>query len=125
MKSSRTGAFLLLLLAVVLDAAAARRIRFQRGVTSAEITGHFTRKARENVFVVRVSKGQRMKVEIKPLGRNLVTSGIVDSPSGKSDGAPGGVIFNSELTETGDYKIRVFERYDNLPGRFTLRVEIK
>ena len=123
---SRTGAFLLLVLMVVgLDAAVAKRIRFQRGRTSAEVIGRFTPKVTDNVFVVRASKGQHMKVEINPLAPNLITAGTVDSPSGKSDGAPGGVIFDSNLTETGDYEIHVFERQQDLPGRFALRVEIK
>ena len=66
-----------------------------------------------------------MKIELKPLGPNLITAGTVASPSGKSDGGPGGVIFDSDLTETGDYKIRVFERQQTLPGTFALRVDIK
>lgn len=123
---SRAVAFLLLLLIVArLDATMTRRIRFQRGRTSAEVIGWFTSKVTENLFVIHASKGQHMKVEIKPRTKNLITAGTVDSPSGKSDGGPGGIIFDSDLIETGDYKIHVFERQQNLRGSFALRVEIK
>jgi hypothetical protein len=123
---SRTGSFLLLLLIVAgLDAAVIRRIRFQHGNTSAEVIGRFTPKVTENLFVIRASKGQHMKVELKPLAPNLITAGTVTSPSGKPDGGPGGVIFDGDLTETGDYKIHVFERQQNLSGSFAVRVDIK
>lgn len=121
---SRSSALLVLLLVVAAAEAESRRIHFAPGRTSAEVTGQFTAKSTESLFVVRASTGQHMKVEIKPLSPNLITAGTVDSPSGKSDGAPGGVIFDSDLTETGDYKIRVFERQEQRPGRFLLRVDI-
>jgi hypothetical protein len=118
-----------LLFAVLLVATARaevpRRIHFQRGRTSAEMTGRFTSKVTESLFVVHASKNQHMKVEIRPLTPNLITAGTVTAPSGKSDGAPGGVIFDSDLTETGDYRIRVFEREQNIPGRFAVRVDLK
>ena len=116
---------LLLLLVPVLDAAEPARIQFQPGRTSAQVTGHFTTKVTERFFVARASKGQHMKVEIRPLTTDLITAGTVTSPSGKMDGAPGGLIFDSDLNESGDYKIRVFERQQQLPGKFALRVTIK
>ena len=36
-----------------------------------------------------------------------MTGGDVTSPSGKQDGQHGGIIFNADLTEGGDYTIRV------------------
>lgn len=34
-------------------------------------------------------------------------SGTVQSPSGQGDGQPGGIVFNADLTENGDYIIEV------------------
>jgi len=122
----RTGALLFaVLLAGTTCVGAAKRIHFQGGRTSAEITGRFTAKVTEVWFVVHALNGQHLRVEIKPLTPNLITAGMVTAPSGRSDGAPGGVIFDSDLTETGDYRIRVFEREQNIPGRFTVRVDLK
>lgn len=100
-----------------------RRIHFGVGKTVAEVKGRFTAKVTDQNFVLRALSGQHMKVEIKPISANLITAGEVTSPSGHSDGAPGGVVFDSDLSETGDYRIRVFERQQALPGTFVLRVE--
>jgi hypothetical protein len=42
------------------------------------------------------------------------------SPSGKYDGGPGGVILDSDLTETGHYQIRLSERQYKIRGKFLL-----
>src|SRR5690242_9503568 len=105
MRSRLIAALLLLLYAADLQAAEAQRIRFPKGKTSVEVSGRFTRQTTERSFVLWARKGQHMKVEIKPLSPTLITAGTVDSPSGTSDGGPGGVIFDGDLTETGDYKI--------------------
>jgi hypothetical protein len=66
-----------------------------------------------------------MRINIKPVTSQVVTAGQVRSPSGKYDGGPGGVIFDSNLTETGDYQIRVSERQNKIPGKFLLEVELR
>jgi hypothetical protein len=124
-KQALCASVLLALLIPALPAASAKRIHFQRGHTSAEVTGRFTPKETESFFVIHGHTGQHMKVEIKPLTPDLITAGTVTAPSGKSDGGPGGVIYDSDLTETGDYSIRVFERQQNLAGRFAVHVDLK
>jgi hypothetical protein len=49
----------------------------------------------------------------------------VKSPSGKYDGGPGGVIFDSDLTETGYYQIRISERQNKMAGKFFSEVELR
>jgi hypothetical protein len=65
-----------------------------------------------------------MRINIRPVTNQLITAGQVRSPSGKYDGGPGGVIFDSDLSETGDYQIRVSERQDKIAGKFLLEVEL-
>jgi len=100
-----------------------RRIVFARGATVARVTGYLKRIDDEAWFVLRVKSGQAMHVEIR--GRGL-TRGVVVFPSGKQDGGPGGVIFDGETDEDGDYKIRVTESMmaEQWRGRFTLIVRI-
>ncbi len=116
---------LLLLFAGLITAQPPRRIQFPKGSHLAEITGTFTTKATHDLFVVHAARGQHMTVEIRPRGPVLTTAGTVTSPSGKSDGSPGGVIFDSDLTETGDYKIQVYERQQIVPGSFVLVINLK
>lgn len=100
-----------------------RRIVFARGATVARVTGSLKRIDDEAWFVLRVNSGQAMHVEIKGRGP---TRGVVVFPSGKQDGGPGGVIFDNETDEAGDYKIRVSESMmaEQWRGRFTLTVRI-
>jgi hypothetical protein len=96
------------------------------GAVSAQVRGQL-RKNADTFFVVKAEAGQHMIVNIIPLTRGLMTGGIVRSPSGQEDGQHGGFIFNDDLTETGDYTIRVdpnlmgSERAD---GAFMLEVVI-
>lgn len=104
-------------------AALERRIRFRRGQTEAQVKGRLNGMADKALFVLRARKGQHMRVEIKGQG---ATRGWVISPSGEEEGAPGGVIFDNELRETGDYRIRVRESQmaEAWKGTFILRVTI-
>jgi hypothetical protein len=54
------------------------------------------------------------------------TRGVVRFPSGKQDGGPGGVVFDDDLTEMGDYHIRVTESMmaQQWRGPFTLEVRL-
>lgn len=100
-----------------------RRIRFKPGATQASVKGRLKGMNDEALFVLSARKGQHMRVEI--IGRGA-TRGWVISPSGEEDGQPGGIIFDNQLKETGDYRIRVTESQmaDAWKGTFTLKVSI-
>lgn len=117
---------LLILPGVQASAAAkkVRRIKFKSGATVARMRGSLNGINDKALFVLRARSGQHMKVNISGAGP---TRGIVLFPSGKQDGAPGGIIFDDVLTETGDYHIRVTESSmgDAWRGSFVLEVEIR
>ncbi len=64
-----------------------------------------------------------MRVEINGRG---ATRGMVIFPSGKQDGQPGGLIFDDNIDEAGDYRIRVTESSmgDAWRGSFVLKIEM-
>ena len=99
------------------------RIRFKKGATKTVVTGRLKGINDEVVFVLRARAGQHMRVNIKGKG---ATRGVVIFPSGQQDGGPGGLIFDGEITENGDYRIRVTESSmaEAWRGTFTLKVEI-
>ncbi len=102
------------------------RVKFMPGAISAQVRGQLVKNA-ETFFVVKAQAGQHMLVNIIPLTRGLMTGGIVFSPSGQEDGQHGGLIFDDDLTETGDYKIRVDPNLmgsERLDGAFMLEVVI-
>ena len=102
------------------------RIKFMPGAISAQVRGRLVKNA-ETFFVVNAQAGQHMIVNIIPLTRGLLTGGIVISPSGDEDGQHGGLIFNSDLTVTGDYKIRVDPNLmgsERMDGLFIVEVVI-
>jgi len=100
-----------------------RRIRFKRGATTARVKGYLKGINDEALFVLRARRGQHMRVEMTGQG---ATRGFITSPSGEENGAPGGVVFDEELKETGDYHIRVTESQmaDEWKGSFVLKVTI-
>ena len=106
-----------------LSAFAQTRVYFARGATRATARGYLRGAQDEANFVLRAKAGQHMRVEINASG---ATRGMVIFPSGKQDGAPGGVIFDDEIDENGDYRIRVTESSmgDAWRGRIVLKVEI-
>ncbi|HEY8185295.1 MAG TPA: hypothetical protein VIF64_04470 [Pyrinomonadaceae bacterium] len=105
----------------------AQRIRFAIGAVSAQTPGQFT-PANERVrYVIKAKTGDHMIVNIIPVTKTLTMAGTIKTPSGEGDGGPGGIIMNSDLTESGDYTIEVFQHTmgSNLPsGRFILEVVI-
>jgi hypothetical protein len=102
---------------------APQRVTFARGATVARATGYLRGIGDEAVFVLRAKAGQHMRVEVNARG---ATRGMVIFPSGKQDGQPGGVIFDDNIDEAGDYHIRVTESNmaDAWRGRFVLKIEI-
>src|SRR5881398_514007 len=85
---------------------APQRIVFARGATVARATGYLRGRRDSAWFVLRLGAGQHMRVEIDARGG---THGTVISPSGKQETQPGAIVFDDDLSETGDYKIGVSE----------------
>jgi hypothetical protein len=100
-----------------------QRVYFARGATVARVTGHLNGVGDEAVFVLRAGAGQHMRVEISGRGP---TRGVVIFPSGKQDGGPGGVVFDDNINEAGDYRIRVTESSmaNAWRGSFVLKIRI-
>ena len=100
-----------------------RRVTFARGSTVARVTGYLRGIHDEGLYVLRARAGQHMRVEINGRG---ATRGTVIFPSGKQDGQPGGLIFDDNIDETGDYRIRVTESSmaNAWRGSFLLKIEI-
>ena len=99
-----------------------QRIVFARGATEARATASL-RGIRDSAwFVLRLGAGQHVRVQIDAPGS---TRGVLIWPSGKQDGGPGGVIYDGDVDETGDYKISVGESLmgEAWHGRFTVIVE--
>jgi hypothetical protein len=104
----------LLMIAYIPDAAAQARassrptrIRFMSGAISAHVRGQLMKNRGEAFYVVKAKAGDHMIVNIISTTPGFETGGEVTAPSGASDGQHGGIIFNSDLTETGDFQIRV------------------
>jgi len=120
------SAALIICAAVLIAAAqtknAPRRIVFARGETVARSNGYMRGIRSEAWFVLRLSAGQHIRVEI---GGNGSTRGVLIWPSGKQDGGPGGVIYDGDLDETGDYKISVGESLMGEAWRGPLTVTVE
>jgi hypothetical protein len=99
-----------------------RRIIFARGATVGRASGYLLGMRDRVFFVVRLNSGQHIRVEISSRG---ATRGVLIWPSGKQEGGPGGVIFDGDTDETGDYKISVGESMmaDPWRGPITVKVE--
>lgn len=104
------------------------RIKFLRGAISAQVRGQLTKnKNADALYVIHAKSGDHMIVNIITLTSGLMTGGDVTSPSGAQDGQHGGIIFNGDLTETGDYIIRVSRNMmgtERPDGSFMLEVVI-
>ncbi|MBV9958855.1 MAG: hypothetical protein JO360_10555 [Acidobacteria bacterium] len=120
----------MLLLVPVTAAAQARstRIKFLPGTISTQVRGRLTRNKNADArFVVKAKAGDHMIVNIISLTEGLMTAGMVSSPSGDANGQHGGLVFNEDLTETGDYTISVERNLmgtERADGAFILEVVI-
>jgi hypothetical protein len=104
------------------------RIRFARSAITASVKGRFNKSQPRPCYVLQARSGQHMTVNIAAVTIGLAMAGQVTSPSGMQDGGPGGVIFDGDLKETGDYRICVFQHTmaTDLPaGEFILEVIIR
>lgn len=104
----------------------ATKINFKAGAYSAQTKGKFTKSGESVYFSLKAEKDQRMIVNIFSVTDGLGTSGVVISPSGEEDGQPGGLVYNSLLPESGEYKIRVGQRPTDhkFPAEFIVEVII-
>jgi hypothetical protein len=104
-------------------ALAETRINFAPGATRATVGGNLKGVNDEVVYLVNARTGQHLRVEIKGQG---ATRGTVTFPSGRSDGGPGGVVFDGAVPETGDCRIRVTESSmaETWAGSFNLIVDL-
>jgi hypothetical protein len=109
---------------VVMVAQDNHHIIFKAGEATAYAHGQFSKKVHEVKFWFDGHVGQRLTVKITPLTPQLTTAGVVLYPSGKQDGGPGGVVFDSVLTETGRYGIRVTQRQAQVNGSFRVLVKL-
>lgn len=100
------------------------RIHFSRGATRVTARGFLRGVNDQALFVLRAKSGQHMRVEISGRG---ATRGVVIFPSGKQDGGPGGVVFDDDIDETGDYRIRVTESSmaNAWRGTFVVKIDIR
>ena len=106
---------------------APKRIKFAIGALSTQVAGQFTPANERVKFLIKAKAGDHMIINVIPLTKSLTMAGTVKTPSGEGDGGPGGIIVNSELTESGDYLIEVFQHTmgSNLTsGKFILEVVI-
>jgi hypothetical protein len=110
-------------LELCVGAAVDRVLVFKAGQTRSFARGRITRSDDQVCFSLRCREGQHMKVRVVPQGA-LLTGGHVTSPSGKSDGGPGGVVFDDMLHETGMYRICVEPREQSRSGAFRLEVTL-
>lgn len=99
-------------------------LRFKAGESTAYAEGRFSRRVREVYFSFYAHDGEHLVVKITPITPDLITAGVVIYPSGTQDGGPGGTVFDSDLNETGKYRIRVTHRQARINGRFRLSVTI-
>lgn len=103
------------------------RIKFSIGAISAHVAGQFNPANERPTYVIKARAGDHMIVNIIPVTKSLTMGGTIKSPSGQGDGGPGGIIMNSDLTESGDYVIEVFQHTmgSNLAsGKFVLEIVI-
>jgi hypothetical protein len=101
-----------------------QRIQLKAGRGEVRITDRLTAKNDQVHYVLRGTKGQRLTLTLMGPGP---LSGTVTSPSGKEEGQPGGgVFFDQQLIETGDYRIHISEgsRGEKRTVRFVLRIRI-
>src|SRR5262249_48375933 len=99
-------------------------IVFKAHQTKAYTSGQFSKTVHEVCFLFIARAGQHLLVRIRPLSPELITAAVVIYPSGKQDGGPGGTVFDSELSETGKYRLRVSQRQSEVEGRFRVLVEL-
>ena len=104
----------------------AQRVTFKRGATAATVSGYLKNYKSSKTFVVRLRKGQRLKVT----GDSRAITLTILNPAGE-DIMDRAANCNGEaditLTDSGDYKIEVVEcqKADEWRGNFKLKISAK
>jgi hypothetical protein len=108
-------------------ASAQTRVHFAPGATSAVVTGNLNGFNSTRVYVIRVRRGQRLRVE--QIGNSHLVSTTLEDPKGE-DVSDMDASCNSHKdvspTRRGDYTLTVGEckKADPWRGRFRLRIRI-
>jgi hypothetical protein len=133
MRSERGTTYLLAaILAISLIAAvgvsAQTRVNFRRGMTTIVFTGKLSNYNQKRVFVVRVLRGQSMK--IRDVGNNAVSIWVQGPPhSGYQQDLAADCHGRSDVSPTvaGDYKLTIQEcqKADRWRGVFKVRVTVR
>ena len=102
-------------------------IQFPAGSKTAQVHGSITPPQKAATYGIKVEKGQHLFLNVIPQ-KGFSTAGHIKLPSGKEDGGPGGVIFDGEVEETGEYVISIMPHHmaeSADQGTFTLEVVLK
>ena len=116
-------AFLFLTLVPAELAAASRRIVLPEAGHSTRLHGTIRGLNDRKCFLFEGSAGTSVKIELSGPGP---LRGVVFFPSGGQDGAPGGVVFDRKLPDSGQYRLEVTESSmgDTWAGNFSVTISV-
>lgn len=101
-----------------------KRIKFAKGKSSATVTDAVLRDE-VNTYIVKVSKGQRMKVKVTSVEKNASFS--IQKPSGEYVSGAGEMddqtIWSGTVSKSGDYIIEVAPIRGNATYRLTVSIK--
>jgi hypothetical protein len=123
----RISLFISILFLLAMAAPAQTRVHFAPGATSAVVTGNLNGFKSRRVYVIRVRRGQRLRVE--QIGSTHSVSTTLEDPAGE-DVSDMDASCNSHKdvspTKRGDYTLTVVEckKADRWRGKFRLRVRV-
>jgi hypothetical protein len=106
---SRHGTIVVLVVCILLSntfAGGPRKIKLPAPGKTLRVESKLSGIDHTKSFVFHGSAGIKLKIELSGAGP---LRGEVISPTGKREGAPGGVIFDEALKETGKYRLEVTE----------------
>jgi hypothetical protein len=112
------------LLCCVVQAEGARKIRLPPPGKSIQIEGKLHGMADHKEFVFQGTPGMKVKIELSGAGP---LRGEVTFPSqGKHEGAPGGIVLDELLTESGRYRLKISESSmgESWDGRFKINISV-
>jgi hypothetical protein len=126
-KLFRISLLISILFLLSMAASAQTRVNFAPGATSAVVTGQLNGFNSRRVYLIRVRRGQRLRVE--QIGSSHLVSTTLEDPTGE-DVSDMDASCNSHKdvspTRRGDYTLTVGEcrKADRWRGKFRLRIRI-